>query len=163
MLTEREALKQWFPSDVVGEWKVGAKLRFVFEDGQGEGLEESDLQGEVLSVEPPRLLEYRWGESMLRCELFAEGDGCRLVFSESFNDGSIAARNSAGWEWCLANLDFVLADAAPAPFVLGEWRAIHEGYIAKFEPLAGPQQGPPEKHPAVLAEQAELERVKKDG
>ena len=158
MLTEREALKQWFPSDVVGEWTVGAKLQFVFQGGEGDGLDEAALQGEVLAVEPMRLLEYRWGENLLRCELIAEAGGCRLIFSESFDDGSIAARNSAGWEWCLANLDLVLADAEPAPFVMHEWRASHVRYVAEFEPLAGPQQGPPEKHPAVVAEKAELER-----
>ena len=155
VLTEREALKKWFPADVDGEWKVGAKLRFVFEGGEGEGLDESDLQGEVLAVEPSRLLEYRWGKNLLRCELIAEGDGCRLIFSESFADGSIAARNAAGWEWCLANLDAVLEDIAPAAFAIDLWRAPFERYVAEFEPLAGPQQGPPSTHPAVVAEKAE--------
>ncbi len=143
VLTDGELLKQWFPCDVVGEWTVGAKLQFVFEKGEGEGIEEADLQGEVLSVEPFRLLEYRWGQSILRCELIAEGDGCRLIFSETFEDGSIAARNAAGWEMCLANMEAVLRDRPPSEFEMEAWRVPFERYVAEFEPLAGPQQGPP--------------------
>lgn len=159
VLTEREQLRKWFPSDVIGEWTMGAKLRFVFEGGESEGLEEADLQGEVLSVEPMRLLEYRWGESLLRCELIAEGDGCRLIFSESFEDKSIAARNAAGWEMCLANTEAVLKDRAPAEFAMDVWRVAFERYVAEFEPLAGSQQGPPETHPAVVAERRRLEEI----
>ena len=143
VLTERELLKRWFPSDVVGEWTVGAQLQFVFAGGEAEGVEEADLRGEVLSVEPFRLLEYRWGQSILRCELTAEGDGCRLIFTETFEDGSIAARNAAGWELCLANTEHVLQDRAPAEFEMKAWRVPFERYVAEFEPQAGPQQGPP--------------------
>ena len=158
VLTERELLKQWFPSDVVGEWTVGAKLRFVFDQGAGGAEEGASLQGEVLAVEPARLLEYRWGESLLRFELIAEGDGCCLIFSESFEDGSVAARNTAGWETCLANFEAVSKGASPAEFSLDAWRVLFQGYVTEFEPLAGPQQGPPETHPAVVAEKAAQER-----
>ena len=149
-LTERKYLRRWFPSDVFGEWKKGAKLDFTFKDGEADPME-----GEVLSVEYPRLLEYRWGESILRFELTAEGDGCRLHFSEAFEDSSIAARNAAGWETCLRNLEEILRGYEPAAFDLGAWRILFERYVSRFEPLAGSQQGPPETHPAVVAEKAE--------
>ncbi len=58
VLTERDFLNQWFPCDVEGEWKVGSELRFNFLHGEGEGLPEEDLRGEVLVLDPPRLLEY---------------------------------------------------------------------------------------------------------
>ena len=91
VITEKELMKQWFPAHVLGDWTVGAKLEFIFQHGEGEGLPEEELRGEVLAVEPPRLLEFRWGTSRLRCELVEEDDGCRLIFSENFEDGSIAA------------------------------------------------------------------------
>ena len=69
VLTERELLRQWFPCDVEGDWQVGAKLRFHFLHGEGEGLPEEDLHGEVLRVDPPRLIEFRWGAHVLRYEL----------------------------------------------------------------------------------------------
>lgn len=116
MLTERDLLTKWFPSDVAGEWTPGAELRFLFDPAQSEGLDEADLRGKVLSVEPPRLLEYAWGKSVLRFELVEEKDGCRLIFTQSFDDGSIAARNAAGWEMCLADLEAAFSGAEPAPW-----------------------------------------------
>lgn len=61
MVTERELLHRWFPAHVIGEWKVGAALRFEFQIGEGDSLSEEGLRGEVLAVEPGRLLEFRWG------------------------------------------------------------------------------------------------------
>lgn len=149
VLTEREALRQWFPCDVEGEWKAGARLAFTFLHGEGEGLPDEDLRGEVLAVDPPRLLEFRWGTHVLRCELVADGDGCRLLFSESFDDASWGARNAAGWEMCLGNLDRLLRGAAPAEFDVDVWRKKFARYVAQFEPEMGPQQGMPETHPAA--------------
>ncbi len=157
VLTERELLKSWFPSDVVGEWTVGAALRFVFLRGEGEGLSEAELSGEVLTVDPPTLLEFRWHENLFRCELVADGPGTRLTFSESFEKGSIAARDAAGWEYCLGAMETVLAGGEPSTFVLADWRVTFEQYAREFEPQAGPQEDPPDTHPDVVAEKAERE------
>ena len=152
VLTERELLKQWFPCDIEGEWKVGAELRFVFLHGEGEGLPEDELRGEVLAVEPPRLLEFRWGKSLLRCELIVDGDGCKLLFSETLDDASTAARNAAGWEMCLESLDTILQAGTLAKFAWDVWQAKFQHYVKKFEPEFGPQQGPPQD-PATGADQ----------
>ena len=79
VVTEKELLNQWFPAHVLGEWKVGAELRFEFQHGEGDDLPEEELRGEVLAVEPERLLEFRWGKHILRCELIPDGDGCRCI------------------------------------------------------------------------------------
>jgi len=155
VVTEWELLHQWFPAHVIGEWKVGAELRFEFQHGEGDQLSEEELRGEVLAVEPERLLEFRWGKHILRCELIPDGDGCRLLFSENFEDASWGARNSAGWEWCLQNLETILEGAATAKFVLDVWRERFEHYVAAFQPQFGPQQGPPETHHAVVAEKTD--------
>ena len=152
VVTEKQFLHQWFPAHVLGEWKVGAALRFEFQHGEGDQLSDEELRGEVLAVEPERLLEFRWGKHILRCELIPDGDGCRLLFSESFEDASSGARNAAGWELCLQNLELLLEGAAIAKFVLGAWRVRFEHYVAKFQPQFGPQQGPPDTHPDVVAE-----------
>ncbi len=148
VLTERELLQQWFPCDVEGEWKQGAPLRFTFLHGEGEGLSEEELSGEVLTVERPRLLEFRWGTHHFRCELHAEGDGCRLVFSETLDDPSVGARNAAGWELCLDNLESLVQGASILRFVLEVWRKKFSHYARKFEAQMGPQQGLPEHYPA---------------
>ena len=143
VLTERELLKQWFPSEIVGEWTAGAKLEFPLEGLVAAAATEEDYHGEVLSAEPPRLLEFRWGRDILRYELRPAGDGCRLIFVHSFEDKSTAARNAAGWEMCFANMDSALAAQAPAEFDMEPWGVLFERYVAEFEPQAGPQQGPP--------------------
>lgn len=147
VVTEPELLQQWFPAHVIGEWRVGAPLRFEFQHGEGDGLPEEELRGEVLAVEPGRLLEFRWGQHVLRCELAPDGEGTLLRFSETFADPSWGARNAAGWELCLQNLETLLEGAAMAKFVADAWRARFEHYVAAFQPTFGPQAGPPADHP----------------
>lgn len=148
VLTESELLKQWFPADIQGEWKAGAALRFEFLHGEGEGMPEDQLRGEVLAVDPHRLLEFRWGDGVIRCELIPDGDGCRLLFSETIGDASWGARNAAGWEMCLDNLGLLIDGAALAKFSWDAWRAKFQHYKKKFEPEHGPQDEPPENiHP----------------
>ncbi|MCG8468770.1 MAG: SRPBCC domain-containing protein, partial [Gemmatimonadetes bacterium] len=36
-VTERDALRSWFPCDVEGTWEPGAELQFTFLRGEGEG------------------------------------------------------------------------------------------------------------------------------
>ena len=146
VITEHELLHQWFPAHVIGEWQVGAELRFEFQHGEGDGLSEEELRGEVLAVEPERLLEFRWGTHILRAELTPDGDGCRFVLSETLDDASESARNAAGWEMCLQNFESLLDEAPPAEFVPDVWTKRFEHYVAVFEPEFGPQQGPPEGH-----------------
>jgi uncharacterized protein YndB with AHSA1/START domain len=158
VVTEKELLHQWFPAHVLGEWEVGAPLAFEFQHGEGDGLPEEELRGEVLTVEPGRLLEFRWGQSILRCELIPDGDGCRLLFSETLENASWGARNAAGWEFCLENLETILDGAAVGAFVMRAWRGRFEHYVAAFQPEFGPQEGPPETHPEVIAEENERGR-----
>ena len=144
VLTERELLKQWFPCDIEGEWVVGAKLKFHFLHGEGEGLSEEELSGEVLAVEPPRRLEFRWGKHFYVCELKPRGDGCTFSFSDSFADSSEGARNAAGWELCLDNLDLLLDGAELAKFTMEQWQSRFYYYAKLFQESAGPQQGAPD-------------------
>ena len=153
VLTERNLLRQWFPCDVEGEWSVGSELRFTFLHREGEGLSDEELRGEVLTVDPPRLLEFRWGTSQIRCELIPEGNGCRLLFSETL-DASWGARSAAGWEMCLDNLDLLLDGAAIAKFAIDVWRGKFSHYVKKFERKFGPQLEPPIYHSGVEAEES---------
>lgn len=152
VVTEKELLHQWFPAHVIGDWKVGAPLRFEFQRGEGDDLSDEELSGEVLAVEPERLLEFRWGTHVLRCELVPDGDGCRLLFSENFEDPSWGARNAAGWELCFQNFQELIEGVALVKFVLDTWRARFQHYVTVFQPQFGPQAGPPDTHPDVIAE-----------
>ena len=86
-LTEPDQLRQWFPTDIEGERKPGAKIRFAFREPapRAEDMPEllehdpEDLDGEFTEFDPPRRLAYTWGEEDLRWELEPAGEGCRLL------------------------------------------------------------------------------------
>lgn len=154
-LTNRELLKRWFPCDVEGEWTVGAPLRFEFPKGEHGDLSEEDLRGEVLAVEEPRLLEFRWGKDVLKYGLEPDGDGCRFRLSHTFDNPAWGARNAAGWEMCVENLDLILEGVGLVKFAAKVWRAKFRRYVTRFEPAHGAQVGPPENHPLLAEEGAD--------
>ena len=137
-ITERGQLKSWFPCDVIVEgdrWQVGASITFVFPSE----VTDLTLTGTVLAVDEPKHLSFSWGEDeILRFELYPEAGGTRLVLTDQLQAGW-AARNAAGWENCLD----MLAGLSPER---GAWQRHFDTYAAAFEPLIGPQEGPPAGH-----------------
>lgn len=141
-LTEAEHLEAWFPTTIEGERRAGAALRFAFRDNDAPPIE-----GTMLSYDPPRLLELRWGnDETLRFELAPEADGTRtlLTFSTTFAELGKAARDAAGWHVCLdalaANLDGRTLDGQPRE----RWNAVHQSYVDQLGPEAatiGPPSG----------------------
>ena len=132
-ITEPEHLQAWFPDRVVGEWRVGAPLKFLSEYG--------DHDGQVIAYEPPRLLEFRWGPDVIRLELAGDARGSTLTLIDTIDELGKAARDAAGWDECLLRLDHHLAGTtAPSP---GErWKQVHPEYIERFGPEAS-TIGPP--------------------
>lgn len=134
-LTQRDQLRAWFPSDVMvdgGAWVPGARLTFTF----APEVVDMTLTGEVIQVDEPRLLEFTWGDEKLRFELSADNGGTRLVLIDELPAGGTAARSAAGWARCLDRL----AGVEPAP---DAWQQQFSAYAAQFEPVLGPQDGPP--------------------
>lgn len=133
-ITEPEQLRSWFPCDVLvedGEWIVGATLTFTFPPD----VIDMTLSGEVLEVEEPSRLAFRWGEEILRFELNDEGGGTRFVLLNEL-ESSAAARNAAGWDDCLDRLGGVAVDP-------DAWKTRFDKYRRAFESELGPQEGPP--------------------
>jgi uncharacterized protein YndB with AHSA1/START domain len=133
-LTEREQLRSWFPCDVIvdgGTWEVGRPIAFAFPTD----VIDMTLTGEVLEVDEPKVLAFTWGDEVLRFELTPQSGGTLLVLTDELAAGA-AARNAAGWDDCLDRL----AGRQPAP---DAWRTHFAAYRAVFEPIAGPQEGPP--------------------
>src|SRR3954454_1806459 len=93
-LTEPEQLRRWFPTDIEGERRLGAKIRFVFRDDAPRAADMPELlehapedpDGEFTEFDPPRLLAYTWGEEDLRWELEPTNEGSRLAFSHTFDE-----------------------------------------------------------------------------
>jgi uncharacterized protein YndB with AHSA1/START domain len=129
-ISDPAEMRHWFPATVETDLRVGTPIRFSFEEHEADA-----PGGEVLEMEPPKLLVYTWGDDVLRWEIVPEGDGCRLFFSQTIaEDGSSgglpgAARNAAGWDVCLARLAARL-DGEPAPEL--EWFPLFEAYVERF-------------------------------
>jgi uncharacterized protein YndB with AHSA1/START domain len=153
-LTEPDQLRQWFPADIEGKRRPGAKIRFVFRDDapSAEELPEllehdpETLDGEITDFEPPRLLAYTWGEEFLSWELRPDPDGCLLVFTTTFDErgGNIphpegprkkGARDAAGWHACLDALEALVDGRPPAgdPSTDDAWRPLYESYVKAFD------------------------------
>ena len=133
-LTEPEHLEAWFPQRIVGEWMIGSPLRFVSQFG--------DFDGEVLAVQPPSLLEFRWGTDTIRLEVVPDGKGSALTLFDTFDEVGKAARDAAGWHECLDALEHALAGTRPSWKPGERWQAVHGTYVERFGQKAA-TIGPP--------------------
>jgi uncharacterized protein YndB with AHSA1/START domain len=132
-VTDPEAMRSWFPTRIVmDEWRVGAELTHVF-----EGNEMDPLPGVVLEWEPKHRVAFTWGDDIITFELRADGDGTSFTLTEELGANHVA-RNAAGWEICLEKLE--LGDSE------GDWKPRFDHYVTVFEPVLGPQEGPPAGH-----------------
>lgn len=138
-LIDPDALAQWFPAAIEGERSAGARLRFVFPSGEGPVLE-----GAMRHFEPPRLLEYTWGNDVLRWELTPRDGGCALVFTTTVEQRSNAPRDATGWDVCLESLDAVIAGRKPDAVPKERFAKLYASYVASFGLGAFPMfmQGP---------------------
>lgn len=114
-------------------------MSFEFEDPDAP-----PTTGEVTELDPPRLLEFKWGDELLRFELGPEGEGSRLVFIHFISEREQAARDAAGWDMCLRELGRHVAGepaSAPGIGVTPEWRRLYDKYIESGLPSGAPVPG----------------------
>lgn len=71
--------------------------------------EAEDVPGDVLEIDAPNTLVYRWGPDILRWELTGDGDKTVLVLRHRFADRKDAPSYAAGWHLCLDGLAGTLA------------------------------------------------------
>jgi uncharacterized protein YndB with AHSA1/START domain len=125
-ITDPEDLAAWFPDTIEGEFGPDAEVRFPKFIEMG-----LPSVGKVTEFDPPRLLAYTWGPSELRFELEPDGDGCRLVFTDTLPREE-TAKNAAGWEVCLQDLEARLAGTEPTGLSEDHWSELHERYAERF-------------------------------
>jgi uncharacterized protein YndB with AHSA1/START domain len=138
-ITEPDQRRAWFPDTVEGDFVVGATLRF------STGHESvPEFTGTVLRVDPPRLLEFTWGEDTLRFEIEPNEGGCTLTLRDAIAELGKGARDGAGWHVCLDQLTDALdgrtADWTPKQ----RWAEVHPAYVGSFGPAAA-TIGPPDQ------------------
>lgn len=138
-LTEPEHLSAWFPTTIEGTGEAGALLHFGLREMEAE-----PFDGEMRAFEPPTLMEFRWGDEILRFELTERTYGCALTFTVTFDEIGKAARDAAGWHASLELLDYAVTPATAPWSAPNRWRQVHRAYVERFGPEAS-IIGPPEE------------------
>ena len=103
------------------------------------------MTGTIRSFDPPSILEFSWGDDILRFELEQDGDtDTVLTLIVTMAEFGKAARDAAGWHICLDNLAGDLADDLADVEHGDRWRSVNQIYVARFGPAAS-TVGPPEE------------------
>ncbi len=125
-LAEEHLIKQWFPGSYTFEPWDGGILNFHTEDP-------TDAEGAVvIQYEAPHHFSFTWGGNEVDYQVESLDDShVRFTLTDTLEQGDQAARNAAGWELCLNNLDRIVAGEAPTEFSWDEWREYYNAYIAQ--------------------------------
>jgi uncharacterized protein YndB with AHSA1/START domain len=138
-LTEPDQLAAWFPTTIDGERAVGAELTFRFENMSLE-----PMHGEMLRLDPPRLLEFTWGADVLRFALEPDVAGTVMTFTVTLDELGKATRDGAGWHQSLMGLERALAGEQTRDYDPDVWRELRDVYAKRFGPAASVMQPPAE-------------------
>jgi uncharacterized protein YndB with AHSA1/START domain len=137
-LTEADHLEAWFPTTIEGDLRAGAELRF-----NHRYRDLPTMKGEMITCEPPSVLEFRWGPDTLRFVLEPDSAGTRLTLTDTLEELGKGARDGAGWHVCLDQLAIHLDGEEPAWTSAERWTEVHPAYVEAFGPEAA-AIGPPE-------------------
>lgn len=101
-LTENDKLAQWFPELRVSELRTGGAMIFQMPDGIVVTMDITDMT-------PYSVLEFTWGQDVVRFELHSEPAGCHLVLLERLGTLTIhTPKDLAGWHVCLEAIHSLL-------------------------------------------------------
>jgi uncharacterized protein YndB with AHSA1/START domain len=136
-LTDPAELDQWAPFSATADLGRLGDTTLTLVDGP----ERTDQPCTVLAADPPRLLEYTWGDDRLRWELEPSGDGTRLTLRHILAGPGQEATYAAGWHLCLLVLRRLL-DGNPIGVIRGRdalthgWVSLRDGYAATLSRAA---------------------------
>lgn len=136
-LTDPAQLREWAPFDADRSLAMVGAVQLSTVGSPTPQVSET----QVSRAEAPTLLEYRWGENMLRWQLEPLADGTRLTLSHSI-DRSFISMGAAGWHICLDVLERFLA-AEPLGRIVGgeamkfDWQRLNAEYARQFGVEAG--------------------------
>ncbi|WP_435206693.1 SRPBCC family protein [Micromonospora sp. bgisy143] len=133
-LTDPAQLAQWAP--FLADRDLGSPGAAVLTLVDGETT--ADQTAVVRRAEPPHLLEYTWGDDLLRWELTPSGDGTRLTLRHTVADRGVLPMVAAGWHLCLDVADRLL-DGDPVGPIRGAeakdfgWPELRDAYAEQFD------------------------------
>jgi uncharacterized protein YndB with AHSA1/START domain len=132
-LTDPGELRAWAPFDA--DRDLGRPGPATLSMAGGPAPEPSPAL--VRRAEPPTLLEYTWGEDLLRWELTPTPQGTRLTLRHTLADRSWLPKVTAGWHICLDVAERHI-DGDPVGRIVAEaarqhgWERLEQAYAARF-------------------------------
>jgi uncharacterized protein YndB with AHSA1/START domain len=137
-LTDPAQLAEWSPFTADRDLGTTGQATLTIIDGD----QPQDLTASVRRAEAPTLLEYTWGDDVLRWELAATEFGTRLTLRHTVEDRNFVAKAAAGWHLCLVVAEHLLDGERISP-IRGEdamhygWAELHAAYAEKLGISAG--------------------------
>ena len=132
-LTEPGRLREWAPFVPDRDLARTGPATLTMIDGDSP----ADTAASVRRAEPPTLLEYTWGDDLLRWELAPAAAGTRLTLRHRVADRDWLPKVAAGWHLCLDVAERLL-DGRPVPPIRGEdarnhgWDELNERYAKEL-------------------------------
>jgi len=145
-LTDPAQMREWSPFTANRNLATTGPAIVSMIDGEVS----EDSESVVTVADAPRLLEYSWGDGVLRWELAPEGDETRLTLRHTIPDETYLPKVAAGWHICLVVADYFM-DGTPVGPIVGEraleygWEELNDGYA---ELLDVPNTGWPQSERA---------------
>jgi uncharacterized protein YndB with AHSA1/START domain len=123
-LTVPERIADWL-AEAQLDLRVEGDLRLSFPD------QNYTMTGKIVALETERMIAWTWPhadhpDSVVRWELFAEGEGCRLKLTQTYLSSAHLTNVAAGWHTHLEGMPSAI-DGVQSP-----WRAQREDEIAKL-------------------------------
>jgi uncharacterized protein YndB with AHSA1/START domain len=131
-LTDNDKLPKWFSELRVDELRKGGVIKFYMQDGTFEELT-------ILEVEMNSILEYTWGEDIVRFELKQEPEGCCFTLIETIQTiTNHTPKDLAGWHVCLDVINALL-DGKTIESREEEWKKWYEKYVQAIDNVSDDQ------------------------
>lgn len=95
ILTNPSHFANWYPF-ATGEMDLRLGGEIAFDDGEG-----TTYTATITELEKPYVFGFREVEDLVNISLHEEDEGCKMIFTHTFDDDSWAVNTAAGWHRCL--------------------------------------------------------------
>jgi uncharacterized protein YndB with AHSA1/START domain len=94
-ITNPSIFSQWYPF-ATGEMDLRTGGKIFFDDGEG-----STYEGIITDLISPHTFAFREVEDLVYISLLEENEGCKMVFTHTFDEVEMVMYVAAGWHRCL--------------------------------------------------------------